>query len=81
MEEILQQHVLSVVQKMEDRVDDQIHAMDKLQEDDFDSLRQKRLKVSTFQDAYLSVLLLQWNVQAYPPWGFVGSLIGKVHHR
>lgn len=44
MEEILQQHVLNVVQKMEDRVDDQIHAMDKLQEDDFDSLRQKRLK-------------------------------------
>lgn len=49
MEEILQQHVLNVVQKMEDRVDDQIHAMDKLQEDDFDSLRQKRLKVTYLQ--------------------------------
>lgn len=57
MEEVLQQHVLNVVQKMEDRVDDQIHAMDKLQEDDFDSLRQKRLKDMKRQQAKRQIWL------------------------
>ena len=45
MEQVLQQHVLNVVQQMEDRVDDQIHAMDKLQGDDYEALRQQRLQV------------------------------------
>lgn len=57
MEELLQQHVLNVVQSMEDRVDDQIHAMDKLQEDDFDTLRQRRLKDMKRQQAKRQIWL------------------------
>lgn len=53
MEQILQQHVLNVVQQMEEQVDNELHAMGKLQGDDYEALRQQRLQVPSHPPPHL----------------------------
>ena len=40
--------LLSVAQRVEDQLDDQLHALDKLDADDIEALRERRLQVFEF---------------------------------
>merc|ERR1711977_747676 len=43
-QQMLEQNLMSIASKIEDQLDDEIHRMDKLDEDDMDRLREKRLQ-------------------------------------
>lgn len=56
--QVMENALLQAAQKIEDNLDDQIHKMDNLDEDDLDRLRQEKLKVRSFVIYFCSCDLL-----------------------
>lgn len=45
VQQAIEGQLLSVAQRVEDQLDDQLHALDKLDADDIEALRERRLQV------------------------------------
>lgn len=50
--QVMENALLQAAQKIEDNLDEQIHKMDNLDEDDLERLRQEKLKVTFNQQLY-----------------------------
>ena len=56
MQQAIEGQLLSVAQRVEDQLDDQLHALDKLDADDIEALRERRLQVLLSLSSFLLVL-------------------------